>query len=379
LAADTAAGISVIIYCYNHEEYVGECIESILAQTLQPLEIVICDDHSTDSSWTIIGDYHSRHPDLIVPHRHSKNIGMHYNVNFGLQRARGDLISSLGGDDRWLPQKLELEYEALQREPEARIAYSNVITIDAQGNRTGAFHDSGGGPPPSGDVFTEVFSRRFFNNSDSVFRNPLVYRSALDEVGNYDVDVPIHIDWDIKIRLTERFPVACANEVLVEYRIHEEGIHTSPPDLHYKSILYIYEKHLPLLEQRTIEESVRVKCNIESQLALLQSLIPTKEEPAEYSAGSVYERNRTLLDRLPAHDRTALGRELATELVSLALLAAKREIRRGRIKPSFMFLAELFRHAPKYLDLRYIASLMLPRWVRDPLKAAYRHLRRARP
>ena len=174
--------ISVIIYIYNHERYLKDCIESILSQTLPPFEIVICDDHSTDDTWSIISHYEHEFPKVIKAYRHSKNMGMHYNANFGLKTAKGDLITSLGGDDRWLPQKLELEWKALQKHPDAKIAYSNVYTIDAHGRRTGIWYNGKGSVPPSGDVFVEVFSKNFFPNNRSVFRNQLMCRTASNEI-----------------------------------------------------------------------------------------------------------------------------------------------------------------------------------------------------
>ncbi|MEN8763083.1 MAG: glycosyltransferase family 2 protein, partial [Thiogranum sp.] len=102
--------ISVVIVNYNFSKYLRECIESVLAQTLQPCEIVIYDDCSTDESWNIITEYSQRLPHLIVAHRQQKNAGMQVNGNAALRRAQGELVCWLDGDDRWLPRKLELEW-----------------------------------------------------------------------------------------------------------------------------------------------------------------------------------------------------------------------------------------------------------------------------
>jgi glycosyltransferase involved in cell wall biosynthesis len=172
--------ISVVIVTYNFAKYLRECIDSILAQTLRPCEIVIYDDCSTDESWSIITEYSRKHPGLFVVHRQPRNVGMHVNANTALQRATGDLVSCLDGDDRWLPRKLELEWAAMCRNPEAKIAYSNVYTINAAGQRTAVWHDGKSPQPPSGDVFVQVFSKRFFPGIRSIFRNPLLYRFVLE-------------------------------------------------------------------------------------------------------------------------------------------------------------------------------------------------------
>ena len=184
MAIDPLPRISIVIVTYNFGRCLRECIESVLSQTLEPFEIVICDDHSTDNSWAIIKEYSQQYPRLIKAYQHEQNMGPYYNGAFGVKVASGDLVSFIEGDDRWLPQKLELEWKALQRHPEAQIAYSNVYTIDAEGNRTGIWYYDGKGPaPPSGDVFIEVFSRRVFHNTRKTFRNELVRRLAHDEEG----------------------------------------------------------------------------------------------------------------------------------------------------------------------------------------------------
>jgi len=246
--------ISVIIYAYNHEKYIAECIESILNQTLQPAEIVICDDYSADRTWEVIERFYSKNPGLIRHFRHEKNMGMHYNSNFAIEKSTGELLSCIDGDDIWMPEKLEKEWHALQRMPDAKIAYSNVITIDPEGKDTGIWYDGNGPQPPSGDVFPQVFAKRFFPNNTSIFRNHLTYRAAYDAVGHHDPNIPVHIDWDLKIRLTSRFKVAYSGEALVKYRVHDAGIHETHRHHLMESEKTVINKNRYLIETRSEEE-----------------------------------------------------------------------------------------------------------------------------
>lgn len=251
--------ISVVIVTYNFARYLRECIESILAQTLRPFEIIIYDDCSTDDSWRTIAEYRDKYPELFVVHRQQTNVGMHVNVNTALQRARGELVSCLDGDDRWLPRKLELEWEAMRRHPGAKVAYSNIYSINPAGQRTAVWHDGKGAVPPSGDVFIPVFAKRFFPGTRSIFRNPLLYRSALEAMDYHDENVELYIDWDLKIRLAAAYPVAYSGEALVEYRIHPGGIHNQPLGTHLRDLVGIYHKNLPLLMQRSDTEIRQVE------------------------------------------------------------------------------------------------------------------------
>ena len=268
--------ISVVIVTYNFEKFLHECIDSILAQTLRPCEIVIYDDCSTDGSWEIISAYSREYPDLFVVHRQAENVGMHVNANTALQRACGELVSVLDGDDRWAPRKLELEWAAMCRNPEAGMAYSNVHCIDAEGRQTAIWYDGKGPEPPSGDVFVEVFSKRFFPGIRSIFRNPLVYRSALEEMDYHDENVELYIDWDLKLRLSAAYPIAYSGAALVDYRIHSGGIHNQPVDTHLRDLETIYRKNLPLLENRTPAEQARVEAELESLAAEYGGSLPIR-------------------------------------------------------------------------------------------------------
>ena len=360
--------ISIVIFSYNFEMYIQDCIESVLQQTLQPYQIVICDDHSTDDSWKIISDYSKQYPDLIESYRHDHNIGPAGNGIFGLQRARGDLISWLDGDDCWLSRKLEREWRALQQHSEARVAYSNVYIVDAERKPVGLWHKEFEPPPPSGDVFVEVFSRRFFKNTRSVFRNHLMYRSALEDVGYMDENLASYWDWDEKIRLTARFPVVYSGEALVEYRQHGGGLSKSNPEKHFRGMVQVYQKHLPLLQQRTKIEEIKVRCAIEGLLALRQSRLPLHERSDEYSSTAVYERNRALLNRLPPSDRRLMKREVAPLFRQLVRQRANEELRQGNKRAALKYWFHIFWQDPEGLDLRLLVMLLLPQRLTRSLK-----------
>jgi len=258
--------ISVVIYSYNFERFLKESIESILAQTLLPYEILICDDHSTDKSWDIICKYSENYPELIKSYRHKKNIGMTANGNFGFKKIKGGLISWLDGDDRWLPTKLELEWKALRNYPGAKIAYSNVYIIDYHGNRQRIWDDGKYPAPPIGDAFVQIFSRRFFPNSTSVFRNHLMYRSVFDEIGYLDENLEIYIDWDFKIKATAKYPIVYSGVPLVEYRVHKQGISNSPREVLYRDMIRVYEKNIHLANSRSWNEIETIKNGVEQEL-----------------------------------------------------------------------------------------------------------------
>jgi glycosyltransferase involved in cell wall biosynthesis len=97
---------SVLIICYNQEDFITEAIESCLNQTLVPDEIVIADDYSTDGTRKIINNYYISHPTIIKPILNKENLGIYKNYNNAISFLTGEIFLGLGGDDYLLPNAI---------------------------------------------------------------------------------------------------------------------------------------------------------------------------------------------------------------------------------------------------------------------------------
>lgn len=106
--------ISVIVPIYNVFQYVEKCIESIIAQTYSNLEIILVDDGSTDGSEEICDKYAQIDQRIVVYHK--KNGGLSDARNYGLERANGDLIAFVDGDDWIHPQMYEIMLSVMNKE-----------------------------------------------------------------------------------------------------------------------------------------------------------------------------------------------------------------------------------------------------------------------
>jgi len=124
--------ISVIIPVYNGERYLSQAIESVLAQTLPPLEIIVVDDGSTDASVAVAERYAKR-----VRIDRQENSGAASARNRGIDLARGSLLAFLDADDLWTPDKLRLQAGALEEDPGPAIVLGKVkqfISPDVAGD-----------------------------------------------------------------------------------------------------------------------------------------------------------------------------------------------------------------------------------------------------
>lgn len=263
----TEPRISIVLNTYNQEKYIRQCLDSLLDQTLMPHEIIIGDDCSTDRNWDIIQEYAAKHPNLIRAFRRETNVGAMRNAAMSYAVVTGNLVSLIDGDDWWLPRKLELEWKALENNPDAHIAYSNAVITDEAGNPKRLYRQEHEPTPPSGDVFIQVFAKRFFASLRAVFRNELVYVDALKAVGHIDENAGLYVDWDMKVRLTSAFKVAYSGETQVFYRTNDAGISRQNHDKHVDSLLYIVNKNLPLLEKTSRQAAEFVVREIESVIS----------------------------------------------------------------------------------------------------------------
>src|SRR5215472_6409032 len=105
--------VSVIIPYYNREEFIDKAVQSALAQTLKPLEIIIVNDCSRKAS----RKYLDRYADVCTILDLKVNVGLAGSRNAGIQAARGQFIALLDDDDIWLPEKLELQRKYMEEHP----------------------------------------------------------------------------------------------------------------------------------------------------------------------------------------------------------------------------------------------------------------------
>jgi FkbM family methyltransferase len=247
--------IAVYITSYNQKEYLVEAIESVLSQTLRPHQIIIVDDCSTDGSKDIIANYAKRYPGLITPIYHEKNLGVVRSRIHALNSVRGNYVTYLDGDDRFLPIKLEKEAALLSANPEVKIVFSNYYYISSEGQRTGLWAENE--TPPEGDVFRQVFAREFPRRN--LFRNELVNYEACKAIGFHDPGLTIYEDYEMRIRMTKHLKTAYCNEPLIEYRLHNNGLSRLGMAQHLASLDYIYHKNKILLDDLTATERHEIK------------------------------------------------------------------------------------------------------------------------
>jgi glycosyltransferase involved in cell wall biosynthesis len=200
--------ISVIIPAWNRAREVCHAIDSALAQTLTPLEVIVVDDGSTDETPEVLAGYGDR-----IRVVRQSNQGVAAARNAGIAAARGDLLAFLDSDDVWLPRKLELQAARIDADPELGLVHCGV---DFEG--TGINLDG-----MEGAVATEMLR---LERSVIVAHGSgvMVPRRVAEETGGFDARMRVSEDWDFCYRVATRYRIAFVAEALVLHARHASGL-----------------------------------------------------------------------------------------------------------------------------------------------------------
>lgn len=126
--------VSIIMGIYNCADTLSEALDSILAQTYQNWELILCDDGSEDGTLLIAMDYLKNFPDRIRLLQNHTNLGLNKTLNRCLEQATGEYIARMDGDDFSMPDRLEREVIFLDEHPEYAVVSCPMIYFDEHGD-----------------------------------------------------------------------------------------------------------------------------------------------------------------------------------------------------------------------------------------------------
>jgi glycosyltransferase involved in cell wall biosynthesis len=202
--------VSVIIPTYNRAKYIGEAIESVLAQTYSPIEIIVVDDGSTDNTCEIVAKYEPR-----VRYVYQNNAWCGAARNNGIRLATGKYTAFLDSDDLWLPEKLERDVEFLENHPKIGVVYSNCEFINAEGQVIKQQRRQS----LNGWITSELLQ------SNPIITCTLTVRSEiLRVVGGFREEREISEDWELWVRLSTRTQFAHLDCITAQKRDHPANI-----------------------------------------------------------------------------------------------------------------------------------------------------------
>jgi glycosyltransferase involved in cell wall biosynthesis len=200
--------VSVVIPAYNAERYLRRTLESALAQTYSPFEVIVVDDGSTDQTPQIVRSFCEQDRRVVLLQK--ENGGVATARNLGIQHSHGELIAPLDSDDVWYPEKLAEQVKLMQQCDESVglvYCWSRIID-DADRPIVDITHRY------EGDVVNELMFSNFLGNGSCA----LIRRSCFDVVGWYNGATTPCEEWDMYLRIAERYHVRLVPKILVGYR-----------------------------------------------------------------------------------------------------------------------------------------------------------------
>lgn len=269
--------VSVLVPTYNRAYILGKTLDSVLAQTYRPIEVIVVDDGSTDGTRELVACYGDA-----VCYVYQPNSGLAAARNTGLKAARGEFIALQDSDDQWLPWKIEVQVALMRKLPSVALVWTDMTAVDSTGrivrerhlstmydayrnlrceeflSQTGVVRDLT--PNATADVanatyrYGEIFSAMFMGN---LVHPPvaMMRRSHLARVGGLDETFAWTCeDYEFFWRVSREGPGALIEAPGMFYRV-EAADQLTKPDLH----LYIARGNLEALKRRLREDRLRIE------------------------------------------------------------------------------------------------------------------------
>lgn len=233
--------VSVIINCYNGENFIKQAIDSVYSQTFEDWEIVFWDNCSSDQSLQIARAYDSKLHIFASP----KHTSLGEARNNALKKCRGKFIAFLDCDDSWLPQKLEKQLP-LFNDPNIGLVYSDVIYFNSKGNSFKLYDQY---KFYIGNCFSSLFVNYFLSLPTVIIRKKIL--NQLDHF--FDKDLNICEEMDLFLRISYISQISFVNEPLARYFVRPDNITNTKFYLIEKEINLIIDKFMRIYPKFNIQ------------------------------------------------------------------------------------------------------------------------------
>ncbi len=219
--------ISVVIPCFNREKTIARCLESVINQSIDPYEIIVVDDGSTDRSKEIIEKYSNVR---LINQNHK---GAQAARNLGIYNANGNYIAFLDSDDEWKVNMLEVYMDYLEKTPDC-ILYTDCYMYDDISKKKKLWRLPGG----SGIIYEELLK-----HPAPMFQGILAPRETLMKIGGLDENVVAYQEWETSIRMAKYNQMIHIRKPLFIYHFHDGETISKSKRKDLDGYKYIVNKH----------------------------------------------------------------------------------------------------------------------------------------
>lgn len=217
--------VTVIVPSYNHENYVSETVESIINQTYKNIELIVVDDGSRDNSVSILKDLQKLYNFKLITR---ENKGLCETLNEAISISNGKYIALCASDDIYLEHKIKTQVDFMENNKHFALCYSKVISFNNQGEKKYPKSNK----YKSGYIFYDLLKTNFVPAVTQMYR-----KDIFEVIGNFDKNLWIE-DWDMLLRISNKYQIGFIDDYLAMYRNHDTNI----SGLKYSDKMYKNEK-----------------------------------------------------------------------------------------------------------------------------------------
>jgi GT2 family glycosyltransferase len=291
--AERTPTFAIVIAAYQAEATIAEAVESALAQTCSPDEIVVCDDGSTDGTGAILASYGDR-----ITLIRQENRGEGAARNAAIRAAHSDFVVFLDADDTFLPGRIEAIAELATLRPDIDVVSTDVVA-ELDGVPLERESDIVRFPADAESQRAEILRHSYLTC-------PAVRRERLLAIGGFDDTLPSGSeDWDCWIRLIRGGMLAAlVNEPLYVYRLRDDSLTGDPARARHMR-LAVLEKHradpsLSAQERAVIDEGIRLHSRDATLIEARQAILRRSPDARRLALRIVAGRSFSLPSRLKA-------------------------------------------------------------------------------
>lgn len=274
----THPSVSIPIISYNQADFIQETVISAVEQDYDNLEVIICDDASTDSTQAILLEIASQYPNRVNLHFNETNLGGGRNRLKSLSLCHGEFITYLDGDDLFLSGKIQKQVAFMLDRPDCTLSYHNVEVFDSKTEEK-IFNWKDRFGSGDGDIKRLVRYGNYLCTLSVMFR-----RDDLPKLKFYE-NIPVGLDWIVifQILMKGNGKYCYLDEVLARYRRHATNM-----TLNWEGKVTSQLTTLNLIQEQAPKFAPEIRMR-RAEIFLLQTLIHVQRKNLSMASKSLFK------------------------------------------------------------------------------------------
>lgn len=216
--------VTVIVPAYNHENYIEDCLNSVVAQSYNNMQIIVFNDGSKDKTDYVIKKFIEK-SGRKIEYISKENEGLCKTLNKGLAMSKGKYVAVIASDDMWLPNKIQQQVDFLESNRNVGLIYSDAYFLKWEIKTDMKYSDY---KPKLKKIFKNSIQNinmyeHLMTENLVIALTTMVRKECFDKVGYFDEKLKYE-DYDMWLRIAKIYPIAYIDAPLAYYRIHDTNI-----------------------------------------------------------------------------------------------------------------------------------------------------------